>query len=787
MSSRAIRTRTAPGPRRRWRTASLAVLALVAAGLAPVLAGAPVAAAEPAPTFEQPYLDGHSGPEPTRSVSLAGTWTFTPIKDSVCAGASPFNPTGPLTCVDSPATEAPTTIQVPGGGWLKQGWTKLSVAEYSRTVRVPSIKGPQTTRVAFGAVNHRATLYVDGRKVGTQVTAYTPSVFDITRYVTPGRSHDLRVLVEGRKALVGPDGRYTVPEGASWSDDVAQGIFRSANLEVYPAVRISDTVVRTSVQDRTFTYDVEVSNATAKAQKVRLSGGLDSWNGAKWTYPGIPSTTVTVPANSTRTVTVGPLRWRAGAESYWWPNLPYAAGYRAQLHDLTLTASTPGQKISDSTSRTRFGFRESRQVGDHYELNGHRINFRGDSLQGANYDNIDHHGRSDAYDTLPGFLKPSAGNGGWPKAVDNYQRLNFNVVRIHQLPGTPYMLDVADEKGLMIIDEPGIRGSNNRQNFVTGLDNMVKGLGDLVRRDRNHASVVRWSQSNEPVVGYTDNPGAGPGFDETLYRTVMALDTTRPISTDSAVDGTGDLPHDNYSVFCHYADGVYPAPYTESICAGPVGKPQGQTEFVWPGDNTAQGAVWFSTGSLRMRAKGASDVRPYTLPDLWAAVVPGVKTSDMVIEWFYPWGQQRPLYGEDNLSDPWSNHHIQLIQRAFNPVAAVDTEFWDANKLSDTTGQWPTAPGQLFAGSTTRAMTVFNDTLAGTRLDVVWRLRTGSAGGAVVDQGRIRRDIPLGTSAQVPVTFTVPTTDQPLFLELQVSKPGEGVLFRDTSTVYSTS
>ena len=275
-------------------------------------------------------------------MSLAGTWNFTPIKDSVCAGASIFNPTGPLTCVHSQPVEQPTTIQVPGGGWLKQGWTKLSVAEYSRTITVPAIKGPQVTQIAFGAVNHRSTLWVDGHEVATQVTAYTPSVFDVTPYVTPGRTHDLRVLVEGRKALIGSDGRYTVPEGASWSDDVAQGIFRSANLEVFPAVRISDTVVRTSVQNQTLTYDVEVSNATAKAQKVRVSGTLDSWNGAKWKYPGIPSTNVMVPANTTKTVTVGPLSWRAGAASYWWPNIPYQAGYRAQLHDLTITASTTG-------------------------------------------------------------------------------------------------------------------------------------------------------------------------------------------------------------------------------------------------------------------------------------------------------------------------------------------------------------------------------------------------------------------------------------------------------------
>ena len=76
---------------------------------------------------------------------------------------------------------------------------------------------------------------------------------------------------------------------------------------------------------------------------------------------------------------------------------------------------------------------------------------RGDNLQGANYDSIKTaKDAADAYDLFPGFLPPSASNAGWPAAVDNYQRLNYNVNRIHQEPASPYMLDVADEMGFMI-------------------------------------------------------------------------------------------------------------------------------------------------------------------------------------------------------------------------------------------------------------------------------------------------------------------------------------------------
>ena len=229
-----------------------------------------------------------------------------------------------MTCVSEPASERATTIQVPGGGWFKQGFTDVSVADYTRRINVPRIGGPQVTKLTFGAVNHRATVWVDGHQVGTTTTSYTASEFDITDFVRPGGSYDVRVRVEGRKALVGPDGRYTVPEGASWSDDVAQGIFRSADLQVFPAVRVTDTQVATSVTDRTFSYDVTLANATSKPQTVKLSGKLSSWNKEHWKYPSLHPMQVVVPAHASTTATIGPVAWKAGPGQTGSPTSPTA-------------------------------------------------------------------------------------------------------------------------------------------------------------------------------------------------------------------------------------------------------------------------------------------------------------------------------------------------------------------------------------------------------------------------------------------------------------------------------
>src|SRR5947207_11471972 len=65
-------------------------------------------------------------PSGEQTVSLEGEWTFTP------SGA------------------ASTTIDVPGGGWLAQGFHVTS-ARYARTLTVPVLGPPQATLIELGA------------------------------------------------------------------------------------------------------------------------------------------------------------------------------------------------------------------------------------------------------------------------------------------------------------------------------------------------------------------------------------------------------------------------------------------------------------------------------------------------------------------------------------------------------------------------------------------------------------------------------------------------------------
>src|SRR5580765_1758844 len=219
---------------------------------------------------------GQTAADPS-TTSIAGTWDFTP------AGGSK------------------RSIQVPGGGWLKQG-VNASSATYATQVTVPDSGGPQSTLIEFGAVNFQATLSVDGKEVGTNTTSFTPSIFDVTKFVTPGRQHAISVVVKGAQALKS-NNKFVVPNAAGWSPNIAQGIFRSALLHVYPDVYVSDVFVRTSVTDDTLTYDVAITNTGTTSQDVTLWGALASWNCDPFAYPAIADKTITAAPGATTTVT----------------------------------------------------------------------------------------------------------------------------------------------------------------------------------------------------------------------------------------------------------------------------------------------------------------------------------------------------------------------------------------------------------------------------------------------------------------------------------------------------
>uniref|UniRef100_A0A3Q4HS55 Glucuronidase, beta n=1 Tax=Neolamprologus brichardi TaxID=32507 RepID=A0A3Q4HS55_NEOBR len=99
-------------------------------------------------------------------------------------------------------------------------------------------------------------------------------------------------------------------------------------------------------------------------------------------------------------------------------------------------------------------------------------------------------------------------------------------------PYAEEILQMCDRHGIVVIDEcPGVGIKDIRSFGNASLSHHLVVMDELVRRDKNHPSVVMWSVANEPA---SEMPPAEFYF-KTLIKHTKALDHTRPVTyiTDS--------------------------------------------------------------------------------------------------------------------------------------------------------------------------------------------------------------------------------------------------------------
>ncbi len=650
------------------------------------------------------------------------------------------------------------SIQVPAGGWRAQGYT-CDAGTYRAQIPIPREAEGRLVRLAFAAVNFGAEVFAGPDDahlacVASHVNGWLPFTADVSAFAVPGGTLHVQVAVRGRRKFM-VNGKYTVPQGADWYPGVAEGILRGVALEILPRVHLGDVWIRTHLAPNIFHAQVAVSNAGDRAVTAVIESELSSWNESKFAYPRIPDSRVELAPGEARTVDLGQVAWDAGTASYWWPNVPYRQDYQAQLHILKVALKEDGKIVHEC--RQRFGFRQFQARGNHYELNGVRCNLRGDNQQEANFG-------TDGYGVKAGFGPPTAANPGWPRAVDNLMRLNFNVMRIHQIPATPYMLDVCDEKGLMLVDESPLRGSGDAEDFHAGRANMIAMDRELVLRDRNHPAIVIWSAANEWAAPLLETSKA-----------ILAVDNTRPVIGDGADFSLGTNQSKELDPYCilmqHYVGGM---PGLPLIGGTPrEDKPYGETEAVWPYDNTKAGFAWMGTGIRIRRLKGNADLRNYILNNAWPNYVPGEGPETLVLEKKVTGVWKGDLDIPPALADPWNYPLIRLMQQCYHPLAVCDVEFDWLNARSNTRGEWPTVKPCWVAGTrVTRTLAVFNDEFTDEPVTVRWQLRQGARDGAVLEKGESVQQIPPGEFRKIDIGFTCPAAPGDVFLVMESYKAG---------------
>ena len=191
--------------------------------------------------------------------------------------------------------------------------------------------------------------------------------------------------------------------------------------------------------------------------------------------------------------------------------------YSAKLYSIVNHKSTDSITIPFGIRTLRF----STEKG--FQLNGNTLKLRGGCI---------HHDN--------GLLGSAAIDRAEEKKVELLKSYGYNAVRCSHNPPSEKFLQACDSLGMLVIDEAfdQWQREKNPDDYHLYFDEWSKSdIESMVRRDRNHPSVIMWSIGNE-IQERADLSGLD--IAEKLKQYIKNLDNNRPIT--SAVNDTWDNP-----------------------------------------------------------------------------------------------------------------------------------------------------------------------------------------------------------------------------------------------------
>ena len=384
--------------------------------------------------------------------------------------------------IELPFVRVPYSEDLMDHGFKPVGraFPETSVGWYRRRFLLPAGDAGRRIRLDFGGVFRDCQVWLNGLLLGRHEGGYSPFVFDASDCVRYGGENVLVLRVDA-----------TQKEG--WFYEGA-GIYRHVRLIKTAAVHIPSwgTAVAAKVVDGNAAVVgivTEIANESGRAANVRLKTVILDPSG-KAVGESISAETAVGPwetATLSQSVKVEkPVLWSLGNPA---------------LYQAVSTAQTDDTAADETV--TRFGIRTILFDKDRgFFLNGEHVEIRGVCCH------QDHAGVGAA---VPDALQRYR--------VAKLKEMGVNAYRTSHNAPAPEILDACDELGMLVMDEQRLFSSNE-----TSLDQLRR----MVRRDRNHPSIILWSVGNEEES--VQGQEVGRRIAETMTRAVKALDTTRQVT-----------------------------------------------------------------------------------------------------------------------------------------------------------------------------------------------------------------------------------------------------------------
>lgn len=352
----------------------------------------------------------------------------------------------------------------PGGGALPGG-----IGWYRKHFRSPKLDGRHIA-IEFDGIFMNSTVFVNGHKVGFRPYGYSSMSYDITPYLNPqGEENIIAVRCDNSEQ---PNSRWYA----------GCGIYRNVRLVNTANVFVdyTGTYITTpeiSKERGTIKAQVSISNLRNEASKVTLENKILDAKG-RCVAKNSVTKAINAGASADMEMTIevnNPILWDV--------DNPY-------LYNVVSYVMVDGKVVDDYI--TPFGFRYFEFKADTgFWLNGRNLKLKGVCM---------HHDL--------GALGTAVHRRGLERQLDILQSFGVNAIRTSHNPPTPELLDMCDERGILVMDEAFDmwRRAKTRYDYARYFDEWhQKDLIDFIKRDRNHPSIVMWSVGNEILEQWNSN------------------------------------------------------------------------------------------------------------------------------------------------------------------------------------------------------------------------------------------------------------------------------------------
>lgn len=378
---------------------------------------------------------------------------------------------------------------------------------YGRTFDLPAslLREDRLVHLKFGAVNYFAEVFLNGKKVGQHEGGYTPFTFDITKTaVAQGNRLAVRVIDPPRRRRIqgfrsgAPLSQSDIPTWKAGWYHTFGGLWQP--VEVYTTAKafVSDVFVQPQADMKTVVFQVTVENH-GPAQSFDLTVAMAPRSGDEAT-----GLTLARKVRLKKGTNVFKLQGEVKKPHLWSPDDPF-------LYTATATLSSGGAAVDELA--VKCGIRYFTTEDGVFKLNGKRIALRGFLQQGIYPRHI----------VFPDSLADAR------KELMLLKNNGMNFIRAH-LKAPPIALDLADELGILLLEEPPIGWIENTEHTVP---RCVREVEELVLRDRNRPSVIMWGLLNEATHYRTFTHEQLDVFQSALSKACVAMDPTRLVIENS--------------------------------------------------------------------------------------------------------------------------------------------------------------------------------------------------------------------------------------------------------------